>query len=183
MGSPKALLDFGGKPLWRWQAEKLQALRPAELFISTPRGLELKNSPGVILYDEAPSLGPLAGLCAAAQVLTADWLVVLGIDLPAMSSDYLRGLLDTATTSGLGQVPELDGYYAGLVAVYPRDFLGQTPRFLANPDRSLQRFVREGLAAGSLVIRSVLETERPLFFNMNEPGDYETARARPTSTQ
>jgi molybdopterin-guanine dinucleotide biosynthesis protein A len=177
MGSPKALLDFGGRPLWLRQMEKLQALAPRELFISTPRGLALGEGPWTIVHDERPGLGPLAGLSAARAAMSSEWLVVLAVDLPAMTSGYLESLRAAAVAAGKGQVPELDGFYAGLAAVYPRACLDLARDHLESEDRSVQRFVRAGIDAGFLAVRPVAEKERPFFRNLNEPADYAAARA------
>lgn len=173
MGSPKALLDFGGRPLWRLQLEKLRALAPAQLFISAPRNLALPaGADWKILHDEQPHLGPLAGISAAHHVLSADWLVVLAIDMPAMTAGYLQQLCSAALATGRGQIPQLDGYHLGLAAVYPRAALEKVASQLRDPDRSLQKFVSAGIYAGLLASRPVPESERLLFANINHPEDY-----------
>lgn len=169
MGSPKALLDFDGRPLWLHQMEKLQAVAPAELFISLPRKISVPPGGWTVLHDRTTGLGPLAGICSATEAMSADWLLVLAIDLAAMTGDYLRRLCVDATTAGVGQVPQLDDYYLGLAAVYPRAYLGRAQMQLQSEDRSVQRFVREGVASGFLAARPVLERERPLFVNVNDP--------------
>lgn len=176
MGSPKALLDFEGRPLWRVQLEKLQSLLPSELFISAPRELSLPPTEGKILHDEQPGLGPLAGLWAARQAMSAPWLIVLAIDLPAMTPAYLQTLRDVARSTKLGQVPrEEDDYYLGLAAIYPGAWLDHTETYLQSEDRSLQRFVHDGIEAGLLAARSVSQNELPLFLNVNDPADYAEA--------
>jgi molybdopterin-guanine dinucleotide biosynthesis protein A len=93
MGSPKALLDWCGRPLWRHQAETLDALAPDERFISLPPGLAVDCGIWTPVVDRVPDLGPLGGIEAALRAMRSDWLVVLAIDLPAMTTDYLRARL------------------------------------------------------------------------------------------
>jgi molybdopterin-guanine dinucleotide biosynthesis protein A len=168
MGFSKALVKVDGRPLWRLQMEKLAGLAPAELFFSAPPGLELPAGEWTVLHDEKPGLGPLGGLAAAHCVMSADWLVVLAVDLPRMTASYLETLRDHAVTDGLGQVPEMDGRYLGLAAIYPRAFLDRhLDAHLRGDDRSVQRFVRAGIAEGLLAACPVAEKNRHLFQNVN----------------
>jgi len=171
MGQPKLLLDRGGQPLWRVQTEKLQALNPGELFISIPPEISLPAGPWKILHDEQPGLGPLSGIHAALKGMKGEWLVVLAVDLPDMSAAFLQNLCAMARKRGLGIVPQFDGFYEGLVAVYPRAIADLCGKHLAGEDRSLQRFVRQGLADGLLAVYPVVDSERPLLRNVNSPAD------------
>lgn len=171
MGQPKALLDYEGQPLWRAQMEKLQGLHPGELFLSVPQELSLPAGPWHILHDEKSGLGPLSGLSAAFKSMTCEWLAVLAIDLPDMTSGFLQNLHADSLARGCGLVPQLDGFYEGLAAVYPRSIADLCGKHLASEDRSLQRFVRQGMADGYLINYPVTEAERPLFRNVNSPAD------------
>jgi molybdopterin-guanine dinucleotide biosynthesis protein A len=174
MGFPKALVNVDGTPLWRVQMEKLADLRPAETFLSAPRELELPSGAWKIVHDSAPDLGPLAGLASARHFMTAEWLLVLAVDLPRMSSTYLAALRDRALASGVGQVPELEGRLLGLAAIYPRAFLDDhLDAHLRSDDRSVQRLVRSGIIEGALAACPVTEKDRALFQNVNMPEDLE----------
>ena len=171
MGQPKALLDYAGQPLWKVQMEKLEALNPGELFLSIPRDLSLPSGPWRVLHDEKVGLGPLSGLSAALQTMTAEWLIVLAIDLPDITTAFLQNLYETASAKGCGLVPQLDGFYQGLAAIYPRSVAGLCREHLASNDRSLQGFVRQAMAEGRLSIYPVTEENRSLFRNVNRPAD------------
>jgi molybdopterin-guanine dinucleotide biosynthesis protein A len=171
MGRPKALLEIAGRPLWRIQLEKLQSLHPVELFLSIPHELSLPPGPWQILYDQESGLGPLSGLHAALKAMTGEWLVVLAIDLPDMTTVFLENLYHAALTKGCGVVPQFDGVYEGLAAIYPRALADLCQKHLACKDRSLQRFVRQAIADGFLMTYSMTEESRPLFRNVNRPAD------------
>jgi len=171
MGQPKALLDYAGQPFWSVQMEKLQALRPDELFLSIPRELSLPSGPWQVLHDEKVERGPLSGLHAALQAMTGEWLVVLAVDLPDMTTAFLQNLCDAAPAKGCGLVPQLDGFYESLAAIYPRSLAGLCREHLASNDRSLQRFARQAMADGLLSIYPVMEENRSLFRNVNWPAD------------
>ena len=117
MGQPKALLDFGGQPLWKRQMEKLQALAPNELFLSFPPSLPLPSGPWQGIHDEKVGLGPLSGLHAALRTMQSKWLVVLAVDLPDMTPAFLQNLYDLALAKGCGVVPQLDGFHQCLAAI------------------------------------------------------------------
>ena len=172
MGRTKALLDRGGRPLWRVQVEKLQALHPVELFVSIPRDLALPPGPWQILHDKEVGRGPLSGLHAALTAMTGEWLVVLAVDLPEMTTAFLQSLYHAALARGSGLIPQLDGVYEGLAAIYPRSLAELCEQHLAGDDRSLQRFAREAMAGGLLSTFSVpVRKSRGLFRNVNRPAD------------
>ena len=171
MGRQKASLDFGGTPLWRHQLDTLMKLEPDELYISGSPALDLPSGPWKILYDEQPGLGPLSGLTTALHASTATQLVVLAVDLPNVTPEFLQLLLAQADPDG-GIVPELDAFYQGTVAVYPRRLLPACEQILGSHDRSFQRLVRQGLVEKSLKVYPVGEAERPLFLNLNTPEDF-----------
>ncbi len=174
MGRDKALLPLpDGRKLWERQLDVLRVLAPAELFIS---GSARDGFPPdvTILADERPGLGPLSGIAAALKAMQTPRLVVLAVDLPAMTTDFLRGLL-TATEDlfpNPGIVPQTDdGFFEPLAAVYPRDAWATAEDRLHGADRSLQTFVRSLVARGLAVAHPLQATDAHLFTNWNELGD------------
>ncbi|HEY8903135.1 MAG TPA: molybdenum cofactor guanylyltransferase [Chthoniobacterales bacterium] len=171
MGLDKAWIPIDGEPLWRHQLVTLRALEPAEVFLCGA-GREDLTAPDMRgLLDEEPDRGPLGGLAAALATSSEPFVIALAVDLPAMTPGFLVELADEAAVGGMGIVPELDGFYQGLAAVYPRALADCATRLAADEDHSLQHFIREGIAAGLLRARQVRESERGLFANWNEPRD------------
>ncbi len=120
MGRDKALLPLSdGRLLWQRQLDVLRQLGPAELFVSGPRREEFPPEL-VCLPDEQPGRGPLGGIASALGAMSAVQLVVLAVDLPLMTPEFLRGLLERAT-DGHGVVPQHreSGLHEPLAAVYP----------------------------------------------------------------
>jgi molybdopterin-guanine dinucleotide biosynthesis protein A len=176
MGRPKALLTYEGVPLWRLQADRLRALAPRELLISTRPELPLERGPWTIIHDRQTGLGPLAGIEAALLAASADFLIVLAVDMPAMTTGFLRKLLDRAGPRGV--VPQLEDRYQGLAAIYPAHIWVIVQQILASADRSLQQLVRLALAAELVTIYPVGEDERGLFQNLNQPADLREVNIR-----
>lgn len=172
MGFDKAWIEIDSEPLWRRQLATLRALDPAEIFLCGAGRDDLDTPDDAReLLDAEPDRGPLGGLAAALASSSEPFIVVLAVDLPTMTTEFLGQLVDEAMAANAGVVPELDGFYQGLAAVYPRALADCAARLAADVDHSLQHFIREGIAAGLLRPRQVTEAERGLFENWNEPGD------------
>jgi molybdopterin-guanine dinucleotide biosynthesis protein A len=168
MGQDKAGLLFQGQPLWELQLSKLRALSPAEILISGHKDGPYSAAGVELVFDPEPGLGPLAGLCAAMQRCTSPLLLVLAIDLPAMTAAYLHSLL----AEGRGVVPQNAQWYEPLAAIYPRAALPLLEESLRTSDRSLQQFVRRAVAAGLIEPRAIPSADQPLFRNINTPADH-----------
>ena len=171
MGRDKALLPLkDGRLLWQRQLDVLRRLEPAELFVSGPRR---EGFPPELtcLPDEQPGCGPLGGIVSALGAMSVTRLVVLAVDLPLMTPEFLRGLLERAADRR-GVVPRHreSGLYEPLAAVYPSACLALAQARLDGDDWSLQRFVRT--ADESLRAYEVATGEEALFANWNEPASY-----------
>ena len=168
MGRDKALLPLGdGRLLWQRQLAVLEELQPAELFISGPGRAGFPASVAR-LEDAMPGLGPLGGIAVALQAMRSMRLLVLAIDLPAMTADFLYDLL----VDGRGMIPQTsDGYFEGLAAVYPKTALSAVETQLMGKDRSLQTLIHRLLEDGRVVARPVVAAEIALFENWNQPDD------------
>ena len=173
MGRDKALLPLpDGRLLWQRQLDVLRELEPAELFISGP------SRPGFpadapTVGDAVPGLGPLGGIVAALAAMRSARLLVLAVDLPMMTSAYLRELIhhggkDTAR----GVVPQAsNGFFEPLAALYPRTALAIAQDRLDRRELSLQPFIR-ALIANRLVAALPVKTGKAGFFaNWNAPED------------
>ena len=108
--------------------------------------------------------GLIEGLRAACH----DPILLLAVDMPEMTTDYLMGLI-SRTEEGRGIVPELDGFYQGLCAVYPRRILPLVEGVMRGGDHSFQHLIRLAVGGDLLRVIPVSEAERPLFANWNTP--------------
>jgi molybdopterin-guanine dinucleotide biosynthesis protein A len=175
MGTDKAMVEIDGVPLWSHQVRLLASLEPVEIVVSGPRRsgfpAALRN-----LEDEGPSRGPLTGLATTLRVAPAPDVIVLAIDLPEISTEFLTSLRARASR-GRGVVPCLsepvtrDKFYEPLVAIYPVECLPLVVRQLAGTDWSMQNFVRAGITAGLLTEYEISAETRRQFRNLNSPGD------------
>ena len=174
MGQDKALLRLpDGRRLWERQLATLRGLEPEELFISGP---VREGFPADVkcLADEVPGRGPLGGIVPALDAMRSERLVVLAVDLPAMTAGFLRALLmsESGEPALGGVIPQTSGgFFEPLAAVYPKTALTEAQARLRGGDLSLQRFIRRLVETGEVVARAVLPREAALFANWNQPDD------------
>lgn len=131
------------------------------------------TSPPRLIGDRFPEAGPLAGIERALALAQNDRVLVLAVDLPAMTADFLHSLLGEAA-SDCGVVPVIGDRFEPLVAVYPRRAHAEAELRLGRGELALQAFVRAGLAGGWLRSRAVAPAEERLFTNWNRPEDLTT---------
>jgi molybdopterin-guanine dinucleotide biosynthesis protein A len=170
MGTDKAFIELEGVPVWRRQLRMMQQLEPTEIFISGPPHDEWKHADCVIIPDAESNAGPLAGLVAALRRCTTPLLLTLAIDLPNMTSDYLRGLMNSCAAN-VGALPAEADRYEPVSAVYPTRALHIAENCLASRELSLQRFAARCIAERLVNVKPIAPDERPLFLNMNTPED------------
>ena len=171
MGRDKAGVLLHGQPLWQRQLATLRAVHPHELFISGKPDGPYADAGVEILPDNLPGLGPLAGLEAALRRASHPLVLVLAIDLPAMTADFLSSLIRHGAASATGGVPREARWFEPLAAVYPRACLPLVEACLRDADRSMQRFVRLAVEQGFVQVRELEDSERALFNNINQPAD------------
>lgn len=108
MGRPKAELPIAGRTLLadRWEVLR-QVADP--VWVSRPYG----SSPSAAtVVDEAPDLGPLGGIIAGLERLRLqrrEFLLVLAVDMPAVSAVLLRRVYAARAVGGVAAVGERPG--------------------------------------------------------------------------
>lgn len=175
MGRNKADLVFGGIPLWRHQWETLVHTGAAEVFVAGGDG----NFPGdvEVVGDDVPDGGPLTGLRVALRRARHEWLLVLAVDLPAMTPGYLGGLVGRAGP-GCGVMPRRGGRFEPLVAVYPREALEVAEACRRENRPALQEVAGRLVDQNRIRVMDVAWDEEALFLNVNTPGEWEDFLAK-----
>jgi len=176
MGTDKATFPFRGKPLWQIQLETLRRLRPAEIFLSVRTDPSWRPRDVQFIADVPPSRGPLSGIAASLVNIRTAHLLVLAIDMPFMTENYLRSICD-AMEPGRGVIANINNRAEPLAAVYPREAEIDFRTALAGADFSLQKLVRQLVRSGKLREISVTKEERRLFRNVNNTADVDTTTA------
>lgn len=168
MGRDKAQLEWRGQPLIAHQLATLRATGAAEIWISARDPAKYAWTGVPTIVDEAHGVGPIGGIAAALAHCRTPLLLVLGIDLPHMTTAFLRQLIAHARPSG-GIIYHREIHLEPLAAAYPREALAAATRALETTDHSLQRWARELIDTRLLTAVPLDATDFPLFANLNTP--------------
>lgn len=170
MGQDKATLEFRGKPLWQNQLALLTELKSAEIFVSARTDPSWRPNEIIFVADEPPSVGPLTGIAATLPKIRGSHLLVLAIDLPLISAEYLRSLCDQVA-DGRGVVPMIGDRAEPLAAIYPVEAAADFSAALGRSDHSLQSVIRKLAQAKKVRLLPVAVEDEVFFRNLNSPGD------------
>ena len=166
MGADKATQLWNGESLWSRQLRTLREVKPERIFISARSKPAWCPADVEIILDEPPSRGPLSGLAATLQQIETIHLLALAVDLPMMNSEFLRSLWQQACPD-LGVVPQLNGFYEPLGAIYPVGAAAQAVAAIRAERFALQDFIRSLLVEN--LMRTIEIKEPDLFLNVNSP--------------
>jgi len=183
MGVAKALLRVNGDTFLERAVSRLRGICARIIVSASPElcwaGACSCHSPldlpGLtIVRDEAPDLGPLAGIIGGLAASSDDWHVVLACDLPLVRAEVLDLLVRRAKAGECDAVvPRASGRLQPLVAAYSRRCL--------EPGRAALKGGKRAVAAMLDQVRVVVVEEAELreadpdlgsFFNVNTWEDY-----------
>jgi molybdenum cofactor guanylyltransferase len=182
MGTDKALLDWGGVPLWRIQLGKLIALNPDRLLLSCRAEQALRNVFAEVVFDPPDNPGPLGALARCLEFAQMP-LLVLAVDMPAMPPGFLHSMIEACEEDARGLVYESEHGLEPLCAVYPPSARAVLREFLSKHNHRLQDAVSELAAAGVMRVRRLQAAEVPLFFNANTPQEYAWTKSAPPASR
>jgi len=181
MGRDKARLVVDGRPLLVCQVDRLRAVGADPLWISVGTiGAGGEAWPELTdvgwVRDPVADAGPLTGIASVLDRVESDWLIVLAVDLPALSGEFLSGLLERRGP-GCGVVPVTGGGMEPLCAVVPveasRKVLHRFMAHTADPaSRSPRRWMSEGVRRGWMREWKVASPGAEALLNWNFPGDW-----------
>ena len=172
MGFDKALLFFRNQTLLERALQTATAVVP-RVVIAGPRERYAKF--GDVVEDIYPDCGPLSGIHSALGVTGTDLNLVLAVDMPLMTPEFLSWLVVQAgDASELIVVPEALGGLQPLCAVYRRDLRAVVEQSLKDGDykighlftRAPTRYISE-----AEICRAGFSPE--IFRNVNSPEEYE----------
>nr|WP_281378750.1 molybdenum cofactor guanylyltransferase [Paenibacillus phyllosphaerae] len=184
MGSDKAMLALGGKPLLVVLAERLTALGFTYLIVAVGAGEReaiydeaLSGSSAtartIQAVDQFPGCGPLAGLHAGLAQAPDGYVFVIACDMPALSAGLLGRMLAEAdrveaesSSSGSGIQPDVirvpDQPFH---ALYHTRIVPQLAQSLASGELRVMRLLNE-LPTSWVELE---EGEQSAFDNLNTP--------------
>jgi molybdopterin-guanine dinucleotide biosynthesis protein A len=171
MGSDKALLSLGGQSLLT------QALLTASAVASTVRISGSKDRYakfGDVVEDIYRDCGPLGGIHAALSATSTDLNLMLSVDMPRMTSEFLKWLLERASASPeLILVPDAAGGPQPLCAVYRPGALPAVTQALQSGKYKIGRLFSK-VPTRVLTEQEIVSSgfSVTIFQNVNTPDEY-----------
>lgn len=169
MGRDKALLPYRGSTLVQHVARAVEQAAGNVALIG-PIGYGALGYP--VYPDKVPRCGPLGGLYTALTVSGTDWNLIVACDMPDVSVDALRSLLDAAAESSdnciIAHSPAGDP--EPLCGVYHRACLPVIERAIEE-----KRFRMKDLVV-QLQVRLL---DRGVISNVNTPADWANFKTNP----
>jgi molybdopterin-guanine dinucleotide biosynthesis protein A len=95
MGRDKALLPFRGGSLAGAIAAAVEDAAGSVVVVGRPDFLDYSAIP-----DRFPGEGPLGGILTALAHTRSEWNLIVACDMPALTTEFLSGLLQRAERSG-----------------------------------------------------------------------------------
>lgn len=172
MGHDKAFLEIGDppQPLWQRQLRVLESLGADQILLSHNADQEFDAPAGVELVEDAEDdRGPLGGLVSCLRQAKNSRLLVLAVDLPYATPEFLTGLL--AVDAGLVLRDAELGRYEAVVAVYTLNCLPVAEARLQRDELAMQSFIAECVQANFLTVKDLGDDDRPMLKNWNRPQD------------
>jgi molybdopterin-guanine dinucleotide biosynthesis protein A len=170
MGTDKAWLRVSGQPLLMRAIQTARHLGAGELFISGRPGVDYSSLNCPVLLDPQPGLGPLAGIESALGAAAAPLLLVLAVDLPRMTTAFLRRLLERCRPD-MGVVPVLHGRLEPLAAIYPKRSHAVARQLLAEARYAARDFAAACHLQALVQAWAVSPEAEGCLTNWNEPSD------------
>jgi molybdopterin-guanine dinucleotide biosynthesis protein A len=184
-GRDKALVRFGSRPLLLEIVQLAQTCASEVAVVASVQNYAGLDDKLEIIRDQWPGEGPLGGIITALQHTAAtarldEWNLILSCDMPFLTAEWLKFLVDHARASA----PEIQ-------VILPHSAHGPEPlcacyrTAAAEPLKNVfDRGVRKVTQALQQVRTEVLDesvwkrfdSAGRLFWNMNTPGDFEEAQ-------
>jgi molybdopterin-guanine dinucleotide biosynthesis protein A len=191
MGTPKAALEWHGSTLLRRTVGILAQATCGPVVVVRAAGQDLPELPPgtAVVTDPRAGKGPVQGIAAGLAALAgqAEAAFVSSTDMPFLHPAFVRRVLRVVADNGVDVcLPVARGYPQPLAAAY-RTHLAATAERLVKEDRLRPAFlfdecVVQRLDDAALKADPVLAALDPgldSVLNVNEPADYQAARARP----
>jgi molybdenum cofactor guanylyltransferase len=190
MGTPKAALEWHGSTLLRRTVGIVARVADGPVVVVRAPGQALPELPATVEVADDPreGLGPVQGLAAglAAVADRAQAAFVCSTDLPFLHPAFVRRVLRAVADGADVGLPVARGYPQPLAAAYRTSLAPVAGRLVAE-QRLRPAFLFEECAVTRLdeaalrgdPILAALDPDLDSVVNVNEPGDYQAARARP----
>ncbi|MFA9391470.1 MAG: molybdenum cofactor guanylyltransferase [Prolixibacteraceae bacterium] len=167
MGIDKGLMDFKGKPMVQYAIDLLSGIFESVVISSNNHAYEkfgLKLIPDIHV-----NCGPIGGLHAVLSTLPTKYAFILGCDMPFVNNKVIELLVESLNYELL-VVPEVDGNFEPLCALYNASLFGELGKRIQLGNFKMHHFIR------STNPKIQVKFERKFFININTPSDLKQGR-------
>ena len=175
MGRDKAQIPWGSGTMLSSAVVQMKQVTSHVFIVGA---LETQNARAPVLADTTPGLGPMGGIHAALTHSETEWNLVLAVDLPLITADFLAAIVKHCGGATVAVVPKVHGQLQPLCAAYHRAILPEVERALASGDLSIHHLLER------LSTRIIEEADlitggfHPgMLLNVNTPADLVRAQA------
>ncbi len=143
MGTDKAFVRLNGKPLISYALNTLKTVSSEILLSVGSAPLQYENLR--VVKDIYPNCGPVSGIFSALSQSKTKLNLVLSCDMPFVSAELLKFLLDEVAGNPADVVLPVDenGQWQTLCAVYSKDILPQLEKALTQNRLKLKGIIAE----------------------------------------
>jgi len=165
MGVDKATVEVRGRPLAAYPRDALRAAGAMEVVAvgGDPAALAVLGL--TVVPDAHPGQGPLGGILAALRWGRAPLVVVLACDLPAMTPEVVRRLVEACEDDVDAVVPVLEGHPQVVAAAWRRRALDAVGAAFERGCRAPRELLSR------LRIRELADLPPEALVDLDHPGD------------
>jgi molybdopterin-guanine dinucleotide biosynthesis protein A len=173
LGQDKGLVELGGKKLIEIAIANLSLVCDRVLISSNS---DIYNQFGIeVVPDRIPDIGPMGGLYSTMMLSRSDVNLVLSVDLPFVTQDLLKFLIDEVQDVQAAVPWSGDEHFEPLCACYNRSILPFMKEFIDQKNYKLPDLFKI-IKLKPLIISDLLPFYKPnLFHNINTLSDLASA--------
>lgn len=168
MGREKATLLWQGIPLWQHQCNTLLGAGVMELVISCRDSQTEVFGDAILVLDQGDQAGPLSAIGNVIR-RTRTATLVLGVDLPYVTSELLQCLVNASEGGRKSVVFRHNDYFEPLVALYAPTALSEIERMDAAGQKRLQGLWKHLIEEDLAKVLIPESAWRSCFENLNSP--------------
>ena len=173
MGQDKAWLQLGGRAMIEHVIAALAPVTGVTIIANSPEYLRLGLP---VVADDNSGVGPLEAIRTAMSHATTSRVILVGCDLPFVTSELFKRLLSIAGSDSATVPIGADGNLEPLCAIYRREALPVVTKLISEGKRKVS-LLFDRVPTRFVGFDELLDLENSeLFFeNVNTPDDYDRA--------
>ena len=174
MGQDKGLMQFNGQSFIEHAVQIVKDICDNVIIIANQNGYERLSIP--VYADIIKDKGPAAGIYTGLHYSKTQYNLVVGCDMPFLSSEFLGYLLSQIDEKADAIVPEYENKSQPLCAVYSKGCLYQFEQSIQNGQLKMREIIGQ-LHTKHVVIDKTAGFYSPnLFTNINTHKELETIK-------